>query len=121
MADKSELVAVAGKQVAVSNPDKIYFAGPGHTKRDLVAYYLAVAAGPSRSQRLKLHVDPGHLFARLRAIARPRKGAVEPLVRQGRIPGEPSLKSRCLLDVTGAPVNGEHPLGEGVSRQHHGL
>ncbi|MFI5258256.1 MAG: DNA polymerase domain-containing protein [Candidatus Limnocylindrales bacterium] len=48
MPDKSEVVEVAGRQVAISNPDKIFFAGPGYTKRDLVAYYLAVADGALR-------------------------------------------------------------------------
>jgi len=74
MADKSELVAVAGKQVAVSNPDKIYFAGPGHTKRDLVAYYLAVADGAlrgagGRPMALKRYVNgaEGEFFFQKRA------------------------------------------------------
>src|ERR1035437_2492847 len=48
MPDKSELVEVAGRQVSISNPDKVFFAGPGYTKRDLVAYYLAVADGALR-------------------------------------------------------------------------
>jgi DNA ligase D-like protein (predicted polymerase) len=48
MPDKSEIVEVAGRQVAVSNPDKVFFAGPGYTKRDLVTYYMAVADGALR-------------------------------------------------------------------------
>jgi bifunctional non-homologous end joining protein LigD len=48
MPTRSEIVEVAGKQVAVSNPDKIFFPGPGYTKRDLVAYYMAVADGALR-------------------------------------------------------------------------
>ena len=48
MPDKSELVEVAGRQVSISNPDKVFFTGPGYTKRDLVAYYLAVADGALR-------------------------------------------------------------------------
>lgn len=35
-------VEVAGRTVAVSNPDKVYFAGGPYTKLDLVHYYLAV-------------------------------------------------------------------------------
>ena len=42
---KPEIVAVAGREVAVSNPDKVLFPERGHTKRDLVSYYLAVAEG----------------------------------------------------------------------------
>jgi bifunctional non-homologous end joining protein LigD len=48
MAARSEVLDVAGRQVTVTNPDKIYFPVPGHTKRDLVHYYLAVADGALR-------------------------------------------------------------------------
>jgi bifunctional non-homologous end joining protein LigD len=48
MAARSEVLDVAGKQVTVTNPDKIYFPVPGHTKRDLIHYYLAVADGALR-------------------------------------------------------------------------
>jgi len=34
---------VAGHGVTVTNPDKVYFPVPGHTKLELVRYYLAVA------------------------------------------------------------------------------
>ena len=43
-----ETIAVAGREVAVSNPGKVLFPGPGHTKLDLVRYYLAVAEGALR-------------------------------------------------------------------------
>jgi DNA ligase D-like protein (predicted polymerase) len=39
---------VAGRQVAVSNPQKIYFPEANVTKLELVQYYLAVAAGALR-------------------------------------------------------------------------
>ncbi len=45
MPDRKETIEVAGRAVTVSNPDKIYFPRTGHTKRDLVRYYLAVADG----------------------------------------------------------------------------
>src|SRR5213593_3196218 len=35
-------------EVTISNPDKVLFPGPGHTKRDLAGYYLAVADGALR-------------------------------------------------------------------------
>ena len=41
----SETVTVAGREVAVSNPGKVLFPEAGHTKLDLVRYYLAVAEG----------------------------------------------------------------------------
>jgi bifunctional non-homologous end joining protein LigD len=45
MPDRRETIEVAGRAVTVSNPDKIYFPRTGHTKGDLVRYYLAVADG----------------------------------------------------------------------------
>ena len=33
----------AGREVRLSSPGKVFFPGPGHTKRDLAEYYLAVA------------------------------------------------------------------------------
>ncbi|HXX61057.1 MAG TPA: DNA polymerase domain-containing protein [Candidatus Sulfotelmatobacter sp.] len=48
MASHKELIAVAGREVTISNPDKVYFPEAGYTKRDLVAYYLAVADGALR-------------------------------------------------------------------------
>ncbi len=43
-----ERLTVAGREVAVSNPGKVLFPKPGHTKLDLVRYYLAVAEGALR-------------------------------------------------------------------------
>jgi bifunctional non-homologous end joining protein LigD len=45
MPDRKETIEVAGRAVTVSNPDKIYFPRTGHTKLDLVRYYLSVADG----------------------------------------------------------------------------
>src|SRR5207302_4147394 len=36
------MLEIAGHEVRLSNPDKVYFPKPGCTKRDLVDYYLAV-------------------------------------------------------------------------------
>ena len=44
----AEIVAVAGREVAVSNPGKVYFPEAGITKLDVVRYYLAVAEGALR-------------------------------------------------------------------------
>jgi DNA ligase D len=43
-----EVVAAAGREVAVSHPGKVLFPQAGHTKLDLVRYYLAVAEGALR-------------------------------------------------------------------------
>ena len=41
----TESVVLGGRSVSLSNPDKVLFPQPGHTKRDLVHYYMAVADG----------------------------------------------------------------------------
>ena len=48
MPTRSEVVEVAGRQVAITNPDKVMFPKPGYTKRDLVGYFMAVADGAMR-------------------------------------------------------------------------
>src|SRR3989441_6371101 len=47
-AAKDEVLEVAGRAVTISNPDKIFFPKSGHTKLDLVRYYVAVAEGALR-------------------------------------------------------------------------
>jgi DNA ligase D-like protein (predicted polymerase) len=42
------VLEVAGREVVVTNPDKVFFAQAGHTKLDLVRYYAAVAEGALR-------------------------------------------------------------------------
>ncbi len=43
-----EQLLVDGRAVTISNPHKVLFPGPKHTKLDLVRYYLAVADGALR-------------------------------------------------------------------------
>jgi DNA ligase D-like protein (predicted polymerase) len=44
----SEVLNVAGHEVAISNPDKVLFPQLKHTKLDLVHYYIAVSEGALR-------------------------------------------------------------------------
>jgi DNA ligase D-like protein (predicted polymerase) len=48
MPERKEIVEIAGRAVPVSNPGKVYFPRTGHTKMDLVHYYLSVADGALR-------------------------------------------------------------------------
>src|ERR1700759_3803738 len=48
MADRKEIIEAAGREVSVSNPGKVFFPQTGHTKLDLVRYYLSVADGAVR-------------------------------------------------------------------------
>jgi bifunctional non-homologous end joining protein LigD len=44
----AEVLRIAGRDVKVSNPGKVFFPHAGITKRDLVQYYLAVGEGALR-------------------------------------------------------------------------
>jgi DNA ligase D-like protein (predicted polymerase) len=44
----SESLQVAGREVTITSPDRVVFPATGHTKLDLVRYYLAVADGALR-------------------------------------------------------------------------
>ena len=48
MAEEKMILEVAGRTVSVSNPHKIFFPETGHTKLDLIHYYLSVADGALR-------------------------------------------------------------------------
>src|SRR5580765_47037 len=47
-AAERETLTAAGREISISNPGKVLFPEAGHTKRDLVRYYLAVADGALR-------------------------------------------------------------------------
>src|SRR5918996_5130730 len=40
-----QVIEVVGREVVISNPEKVFFPTTGHTKLDLVHYYLAIAEG----------------------------------------------------------------------------
>jgi bifunctional non-homologous end joining protein LigD len=47
-ATREEIIEAAGRQITITNPDKVFFPRTGHTKLDLVRYYMAVAEGAIR-------------------------------------------------------------------------
>jgi bifunctional non-homologous end joining protein LigD len=76
MPDRKQIIEVAGRTVTISNPDKVYFPRTGHTKLDLVRYYLSVADGAllgvrNRPMVLKRFVNgaEGEAFFQKRAPA----------------------------------------------------
>ena len=78
MATEKEVLRIGGREVTVSNPRKVYFPETGHTKLDLVKYYLAVADGAlrgagGRPMALKRFVDgaAGQPFFQKRAPGQP--------------------------------------------------
>src|SRR5437773_539048 len=46
--DRPTALNVSGREIQISNPHKVLFPEAGHTKLDLVNYYLAVAGGALR-------------------------------------------------------------------------
>src|SRR3954467_10759518 len=73
-AGAAERLVVAGREVAISNPDKVFFPQAGHTKLDLVRYYVAVAdgalrGGDGRTMAMKryVHGAEGEFFCQKRA------------------------------------------------------
>jgi len=73
---KKELLQIDGREVVVSNPDKLYFRSAGISKIELVSYYLAVAEGAllgvrDRPMALKRYVEgaEGEFFFQKRAPA----------------------------------------------------
>jgi bifunctional non-homologous end joining protein LigD len=62
MKARQAVVELAGREVVITNPDKLFFPQAGHTKLDLVRYYAAVAEGALRGVAgrpivLKRYVD----------------------------------------------------------------
>ena len=48
MAPRSVVLEIESREVAITNPDKVFFPSTGHTKLDVVNYFLAVADGAIR-------------------------------------------------------------------------
>src|SRR5438309_8914530 len=76
MPPREDVLEVSGRQVTVTNPDKVFFPRTGHTKLDLVRYYLSVADGAvcgaaGRPMALKRFVNgaEGEAFFQKRAPA----------------------------------------------------
>jgi DNA ligase D-like protein (predicted polymerase) len=68
-------VRIAGREVQITNPDKVFFPAAGYSKGDLVDYYLAVAEGAVRA-----------VFNRPMALKRFVQGAEGEAFFQKRVP-----------------------------------
>src|SRR5512132_4068227 len=74
MPARKQVLEVAGRELTVTNPDKVFFPRTGHTKLDLVRYYVSVAEGAlrgvqGRPMALKRYVNgaEGEVFFHKRA------------------------------------------------------
>lgn len=102
-ARKRELLSIAGREVAVTNPDKLYFRAAGVTKLELVRYYLTVAEGVlrgvcDRPMALKRYVDgaEGEPFFQKRA-PEPRPSWID--VAELRFPSGRSAREVVVRDA----------------------
>ena len=74
-----EVLTVGNREVAISNPDKVLFPEPQHTKLDLARYYVAVADGalrgaggrPNMLVRYPNGVDGEHFYQKRAPGSRP--------------------------------------------------
>jgi len=71
---RKEVLQIEGREIPISNPEKVFFSQRGYTKMDLVRYYLAVAPGAlrgagGRPMALKRYVNgaEGEFFFQKRA------------------------------------------------------
>ncbi|MGH2660936.1 MAG: non-homologous end-joining DNA ligase [Actinomycetota bacterium] len=76
MPSRKEVLEVAEREVTITNPDKVFFPRTGHTKLDLIRFYVAVADGAlrgvtGRPMALKRFVNgaEGEFFFQKRAPA----------------------------------------------------
>ena len=99
MATEKEILRINGHEVTVTNPRKVYFPETGHTKLDLVQYYLAVADGAlrgagGRPMALKRFVDgaAGQPFFQKRAPGERARRSSGPRRSRSR-PGGPPTRS----------------------------
>ena len=77
---ESEILVVAGREIAISNPNKVLFPKPRHTKLDVARYYLAVAEGalrgaggrPNMLVRYPDGIEGEHFYQKRAPTSRPR-------------------------------------------------
>ncbi len=76
---KAEILVLAGREVAISNPDKLLFPKAKYTKLDLVQYYVAIAEGalrgaggrPNMLVRYPDGIDAEHFYQKRAPKSRP--------------------------------------------------
>jgi bifunctional non-homologous end joining protein LigD len=77
---EAEILLLAGREVVISNPDKLLFPKPKHTKLDLARYYVAVAEGalrgaggrPNMLVRYPDGIEGEHFYQKRAPKSRPR-------------------------------------------------
>jgi DNA ligase D-like protein (predicted polymerase) len=77
---EAETLILGGREVVISNPDKLLFPKPKHTKLDLARYYVAVAEGalrgaggrPNMLVRYPDGIEGEHFYQKRAPKSRPR-------------------------------------------------
>ncbi len=99
----AEVLQLDGREVKVTNPEKIFFPERGHTKLDLVRYYLSVAEGaltgcrdrPTTLHRLPHGVDGEEFWQKRVPVHRPEWLKTAMI----RFPSGRSAEMLCVTDV----------------------
>ena len=103
MANQKMILELAGHEVTVSNPGKVYFPRAGVTKLDMVRYYLVVAPGALGGVRSLWHsrqpfeVLGVHLFPGMMGLP----DAYHAFDEQGRLTSDPAAieKTQRMLPI----------------------
>jgi hypothetical protein len=87
---ETEILAVAGREVVISSPSRIYFPEGNHTKLNVVRYLLAVTSGALRG----IHNRPLVLDRYVEGVDRPacRRPACRSRCRRARGSFRPSSR-----------------------------
>lgn len=105
MASPFEMIEVEGREVKITNPDKVFFPDPGITKMELVQYYLSVGSGalvgvhnrPSTMYRWPNGVEaPGDAFYQKRVPASRPEWLQTAMIK---FPSGRSAEMLCVADV----------------------
>ena len=115
---------MADREVAITNPDKVFFPKTGYTKKSLVLYYMTVAEGALRGTRgrpmlLKRFPDAAEIHAELAAVdaaeqrRRPPSGQQdEPLEVRLQSP-----RSQCFAERAAARDSSANEVAIAIARE----
>ena len=128
MVNRKLTLSVEGRNVVITNPDKVFFARTGHTKLDLVNYYLAVADGairgvygrPMAMKRFVNGADSAPFFQKRAPDNRPDWiETVELSYPSGRTADEIVIRDDCPTWDCGYPFSIELAPGKIFSVYYH--
>lgn len=101
---KQTVLEAAGREVVITNPDKVFFPRAGRTKLDLAKYYAAVAEGALRGISGRPIVLKRYVHG-----AESEPIAIPPSSRWSRLPCVSPSAATFRGTSTASPDAGRHP------------